>query len=203
VTSDFAITPLFLFLLFFTIIGINMKKLLILIFAVILVAGCTNGNFQQMDPHTAKFAGVTLHFRADLYEADKVEVYPDEQTLRDVLLNPNIKTVWLAYIPNESENSFYLAASYELAYKLTIIYKGYWETTKPIDSIYVNSIEEITALETDPFILLLGPSSSNETKIEIDGYLIKCYGKDFSEIDRTYTDLDLCVDKLLLVLMKT
>jgi hypothetical protein len=190
-----------------------MKKLIIAIIIVILIALITiiflfystnpnPGSFQQIDPYTAKFADVELHFRSNLYEAEKVEVYPDELSLKRVLLNPAIRTTWISYIPNDEENSFYLAAAFEIAFKLTIIYKGYFGGAIPIDSVDINSTDQITALETDPFIVMLGPSQTNETKIEVDGYMIKCHGKDFSEIDRTYTDLDLCVDKLLLVLMK-
>jgi len=53
----------------------------------------------------------------------------------------------------------------------------------------------------EPVILLLGPSQANKTAVTIRDNLITLEGKDFSEVNRSYTDLDLVVDKMLLVLM--
>jgi len=177
-----------------------MKKLFGLIILTILISGCL-----FRDPYKREFAGVTLNFRANLNEAEKIPLYPSEKTLRDVLLSDSIEEIGIAYIPNESENSFYLAASYELAYKLTIINKYYFQHPKPIVSIALNSTEEVFDLSSveRAMIILLGPSKTDATAVTIRSTVVFAEGKDFSEVNRTYTDLDLAVDKILLVLMKS
>jgi hypothetical protein len=178
-----------------------MKKLILLIMLIIFISGCLE---KPYDPHQKEFGGYTLSFRADLDEAEKVSVQPNETTLRDVILNNDVEEIGIAYIPNESENAFYLAASYELAYKLTIINKHYFNMVKSIDSIPVNSSLEALSISTSqkPVIMLIGPSKTNSTLVNVAGYLITAQGKSFEETNRTYNELDLAVDKILLVLMK-
>ena len=65
----------------------------------------------------------------------------------------------------------------------------------------INSTDEISPNAQEPVILLLGPSRANKTAVTVDNYLITVEGKSFQETNRTYTDLDLAVDKLILVLM--
>lgn len=177
-----------------------MKTKTIFLLAVLIVAavsGCT-----QKNPYQAEFAGQLLNFRADLTEAAKTKVYPNEQALRSVLFSPNIEKITIAFIPQEDENGVYGVVSYELAYKLTIINKYYYQQILPIESLAVNRTEDLNPTEKEPIILLLGPKTgAKQTAVSIFGSLIILEGKDFSEIDRQYTDLDLAADKLLLVLM--
>ncbi|MEM5778284.1 MAG: hypothetical protein QXD43_00395 [Candidatus Aenigmatarchaeota archaeon] len=181
-----------------------MKKIVFLTILIVLTAGCIE---KPLTSYQKKFAGLTLNFRANLTEAEKVLVEPDENALRNVLLNYNAEEFGIAYIPNETENAYYLAASYELAYKLTIINKYYFNRVKFIDSIPVNNITEafLIAKEEKPIILLLGESQTNLTAVKVfpTGYVVIAYGGNFSEIDRKYNDLDLAVDKILLVLMSS
>jgi hypothetical protein len=179
-----------------------MKKLILIIISIVLISGC----IENYNPYQREFAGVKLNFRANLNEAEKISVYPDEKTLRDVILNDVVEEIGIAYIPNETENSFYLAASYELAYKLTIINKYYFNRVKIIDSIPLNLSSDAfdIASEEKPIILLLGPPKANATAVETfaDGHVVIAEGKSFKEVNVTYNDLDLAVDKILLVLMK-
>jgi len=180
-----------------------MKKVILIIILMIFIAGCIE---KPHNPYQKEFAGILLNFRANLDEAENISIHPDEKTLRDVLLNSNLEEIGIAYIDNETENAFYLAASYELAYKLTIINKYYFNKVKFIDSIPINSTSDAfdMAKEEKPIILLLGPSKTNSTGVETfsNGHVIIAKGKSFAEVNRTYTDLDLAVDKILLVLMK-
>ncbi|MFH1229822.1 MAG: hypothetical protein V1678_05380 [Candidatus Aenigmatarchaeota archaeon] len=178
-----------------------MKKLLILMLATVLIAGCVG---EPYSPYRREFAGVKLNFRADLDEAAKVKVYPNETALRNVILNNNVQEIGVAYIPKDNENAFYLAASYELAYKLTIINRYYFNATKPITSIPVNSSMEALAMATNqmPIIMLVGESKTNSTLVNVVGYFVTVQGASFEEVNRTYNDLDLATDKLLLVMMK-
>lgn len=173
-----------------------MKKIILLITFVILISLCIQ------KPNQKKFAGQTLNFRSDLIQAQKTEVYPSETALKDVLLSPEVAKIWIAYFPNDQENAYYLVAAYEFSYKMTIVNKYYFQLVKRIEVLALNSTEELLPTKEEPVVLLLGPSKTNETSVRVDDYLITASGKDFSEINRQYTDLDLAVDKLLLVLME-
>ncbi len=175
-----------------------MKKMIASLILIILVSLCISTN-----PFQREFAGVTLHFRANLNEAKNVPVYPNEESLKNTLLNPDVSRIKIAYIPNETENPYYLADAYELAYKLTIINEYYFQKVKPIITLPLNKTTQAFdfASYDEPVILLLGPSQTNLTAVTVRGYVIFVEGKSFLEINRTYTDLDLSVDKVLLVLM--
>jgi len=178
-----------------------MKKIILIIILIILLSGCVENSY---DAYSKEFAGINLRFRANLDEARKVPVYPNETTLAAVLLNNDVEEIGIAYVPDDSQNSYYLADSYELAYKLTIINKYYFNKTKPLSSIPLNSsLEALTiATKQKPVIMLMGPSQTNSTLINVVGYFITVQGKSFEEINTNYTDLDLATDKLLLVLME-
>lgn len=171
---------------------------MILIFFVILISACLS----SYDPYTREYAGQEIHFRADLSEAEKIPVYPDEETLRDVLLSRDVIRVFVAYFPNETENVYYLADSFELAYKLTIIYKHKFNHVNRIESLPINSTDELVPTYVEPIILLLGPTQANQTAVTVENNLIIVEGESLEETDRIYTDLDLATDKLLLVLME-
>jgi hypothetical protein len=73
--------------------------------------------------------------------------------------------------------------------------------TKCFKSLPINSTDELVSTDVEPAILLLGPSRANQTGVTVKGNLIILEGKDFSQVNRNYNDLDLVVDKMLLVLM--
>lgn len=176
-----------------------MKKILLLgVIVVILVSGCV-----QQNPYKKNFAGTELNFRANLLEAENIPVYPNEQAIKNVLLNPKINKVKIAFVPNEDENGFYAVAGFELAYKLTEVYKYYFREVLPFETLQINSTQEASASESEPIIVMLGPNTgANKTAVTVQGSLVVAEGKDFSEIGRRYTDLDLAVDKILLIMMK-
>lgn len=174
------------------------------------------------DSYTLFYEGDDRHFRANLFEANKTPVYPNESAIEDVLLNPDIYKIYIAYIPNDNENSYYLASSFELTIKLGLVYRHYLieqpSTFKDADnsscllfseaskaicfrSFPINSTSELAPTPAEPVILLRGPSGSTKTAVTVSNNLITIEGKDFSQVDRNYNDLDLAVDKLLLVLM--
>jgi hypothetical protein len=174
-----------------------MKKIIPIIFIILLVSGCIANNYKRT------YAGQEFNFRADLREAEKIAVNPDEESLRKILLSPNINEIKLAYIPNDTENSFYLADIFEIAYKMSIIYRYKFGEQVPMNSFPINSTEDAKYLSNSasPVILFLGPSHANETSVTVDGNLIIIQGRSFDETNRKYTDLDLSTDKLILVLM--
>ena len=200
------------------------KIYVIIILAIIAIAFIFLLNNIEIlkDPYSLYYEGDVRHFRANLFEANKTPVYPNENAIKDVLLNPEVFKIYIAFIPNETENAFYLASSFEITNKLGIVYRHYFNgqagSFKDVDesscmlffedrqvrcfkSFPINSTDELSPTPIEPVILLLGPSNTNQTSVVVNNNLIILQGKDFSEIDRKYTDLDLAVDKMLLVLM--
>ncbi len=207
----------------------NLLKIFIILVAVIFaivflisvnLIPINQGPFK--DAYSLYYAGDTRHFRANLFEANKTVVYPYEDAIKNVLLNPNVYKIDIAYIPNETENANYLASSFEITNKLGLVYRNYFDEqpsvfkdddgsscmlffqekkTKCFKSLPINSTDELIPTDVEPAILLLGPSRTNQTGVTVKGNLITLEGKDFSQVNRNYNDLDLMVDKILLVLM--
>lgn len=182
-----------------------MKKIAILftalaLLAVTMLSGCAQT--QKLNSNQLDFAGVTLNFRSNLSEAAKVPLYPSDIAIRDLLINSNVQRIGIAFIPNDSENSYYAVDSFEIAYKLTVLNKYYFNTTKVIDSLPVNSTFEavLDASSSEPVIMLLGPSHANSTSVYMSGNLIAVQGSSLGEVNTNYTDLDLSTDRMLLSL---
>lgn len=193
--------------------------LIVIIITVLLVL--SNPNI-MLSSYQKYYAGGVRNFRANLDIATDVPVLPNEKALLDVLLNPDVYQINIAFFPNETENSFYFATSFEISNKLTIIYSNIigsqitpFETEdgstcimfqpsraiKCFRSLPINSTDDLLPTPIEPVILLLGPSQSNKTAVTVERSLITLEGESFEEIDRDYTDLDLATDKMLLVLM--
>lgn len=202
---------------------INFLILALIVFGLIFVIFFYEQQSSSSSPFEKYYAGDVRHFRANLEEAQNVSVFPSEDAIRSVLLNPSVYKVNIAYIPNDTENGYYAASSFEIGNKLGIIYKNYFQgdcnvsTTKEDDgstcllfcfterkcfnSLPINSTDELIPTDVEPVILLLGSSHANKTAVTVDNYLITVEGNTFSSQDKPYTDLDLAVAKLLLTLM--
>lgn len=203
-----------------------MKKSLIIFIIFVLIVFViifqlnNSGSFK--DSYSLFYEGDVRHFRANLFEANKTPVYPNENSVKDVLLNPDVYKISIAYFPSETENGYYLASSFEITNKLGLVYRHYYtgqvETfkeedgsscllfpeeriTKCFKSLPINSTDELVPTTVEPVILLLGSYHANKTAITVKNNLIILEGKDFSETNRNYNDLDLVTDKMLLVLM--
>ena len=208
-----------------------MKKTIIAIILIILIAGCI-GN-ENPNKNQKFYAGNYRNFRANLDYAENITVSPNEDAIRQILLSNFVERIHVLYIPEEAENSFYLASTFEISNKLTLIYRFNFQENMDIDvytdefdftclvffsrfesgafinrcfgSAPIDDIQEAydIADEANPVVLLLGPSQTNRTGIFIKDYVIRLEGKDFSEEDRLWTDLDLSVAKMILELMET
>jgi hypothetical protein len=173
-----------------------MKRLAILLL-VFFVAACISNPYQR------NYNGFTFNFRADLNEAEKVAVYPSEQAVKDLLLSRTVNKIALAYIDNADENGYYAVDGFEFSYKMTIINRVLFGGPKDIEVYNVSSMAEAKNLSDKivPVVMFLGPSLANKTAITVDGSTILVEGKELYVGDRTYTDLDLATDKLILILM--
>ena len=180
-----------------------MKKAFILI-AIVLISACvSSSNFKQTASHEGIYYDRYLQFRADLNEARNIPVFPNEIALQKALANPWTRRIVIAFIDNPEENAFYAVTAFELTFTL----KAYYNDTeyRDIKAFNVSSIEEARNLadKTVPVIMMVGPSLANKTAVTVDGFFVLSEGKDFSEVNRIYTDLDLAAAKLLLVMLES
>lgn len=179
----------------------------------------------QGNPYQMVFGNETRNFRANLIEAEKIPVYPNSNSLKNVFLESNVNKINIYYIDGK-ENGFYGTSAMEFTIKMGLIYKYYnggegytfgdgnkenclyfYKTEKSVcfDIEALESADNISSIKSSPSsiaVLLLGPPFSSKTAITADNYTVTVEGKSFDETNRQYTDLDLAVDKLLLVLMK-
>ena len=175
------------------------KVLITLIILSVFISGCV-----AQSPYKAKIGERELDFRANLNEAAKVPVYPSEFSVKKALLHNDLEKVTIAFISNETENPFYVVDGFEISFKLSTIYILTFGYQVPIESLEVNTTAEAFANATyeEPVILMLGPGTgAAQTAVTVENNTIIVEGLDMSEDDRDYTDLDLAVDKMLLVLI--
>lgn len=200
----------------------NKMKIIVVAIIAIAISGGLFLLFQKQqapqNPYQLSFANETLNFRANLEKAARISVIPDEQSIRNAILSENTSRIKISYVPGE-QNPFYAAASFEIAYKLVIIFKHYYgingylyagengesciffeETGKNVCILSepVLSADDVSAGDAERAIFL---TDANETSVSLNNSIIYIKGKDFSEKDRKYTDLDLAADKFLLTLM--
>lgn len=177
-----------------------MKKIIALLF-VVLVAGCIGEDafHRNLGPNT-------LTFRANLFEAEKVEMNDEELAVK-TLLSPDMmwNTLTIAFVPNETENSYYAATGSEIA-KYIFIYRYVFNEFNIVPEVQTIPVENATEAaklvnSTNIVILMLGPSQTNRTAVTVYENFIVLEGARFHE-KRSYTDLDLAMGKLLLVLLK-
>ena len=202
---------------------VNLLIFALIVFGLIFVIFNSKALETPPSPFEKYYAGDVRHFRANLQEAQDVSVYPSEDAIRGILLNPDVYKVYIAYFPNETENAYYAASSFEIGNKLGIIYKNLYQGDcnvsteeekdgstcllfcytgrKCFNSLPINSTDELVPTDVEPVILLLGSSHANRTAVTIDNYLITVEGNTFSEQDKPYSNLDLAVAKLILTLM--
>jgi hypothetical protein len=149
--------------------------------------------FSQRPIYTINYGGIILNFRADLREANKVPVYPNESLIHEILWDPEIKNVTIVFM-NTTDVSLTAIQAFEIAYKLTIAYKmhNYFVT---ISAKEVNSFENLSASKENPFIALAPPSISNETLIETENNVIFIKAK-------TNKEFDLAAVKLMIIALE-
>ncbi len=171
--------------------------------------------------HQIKFHGLVLNFRSDLREAAKVESFPDDESIAEMLLDSKIQNITFGF-PNETDAGIYGVVSYGLAFKLTVIYNSIYssfsnptvEEYKNTTCIYykdfdkricfkkkiVDNVENISSNKGEVFIYLKKSKTEPRVIVEKDKNLIIVTGS--TKYDgKDYTGLDLAAEHLILVLL--
>ncbi len=181
---------------------------------------------EEKEIHEMRYGDLLLHFRADLRKAANIPVFPSEAVIRKMLLSENLHKVTIALPDVKFHAGYYGAAAFELSFKLTVIYNSLYSMFSPpelfekenttclyytdsakeicIGKMVFSNIHELKAEKGEVIIVLLGEGYTNTTSVHAfpEKNLILVEGKSANETERGYTDLDLAVDKLLLVLMR-
>lgn len=122
------------------------------------------------------YYGSVLEFRADLREANKLQV--DEDAIRKILWDKDIENITIAFT-NSTDLDLVGVEAFEITYKLKFAYllKGYNV------SIIGKKVDNLNFDFSSPTIILIPPSLSNNTGIEIKNKTIIISGKNKEEFD--------------------
>jgi len=136
------------------------------------------------------YYGIPLQFRADLKEASKVHVYPNQNSL-NIFHNHKIKTIYIAF-KNTTQNSLVEVEAWEIAYKLKIFYLLAKHPVR-IKGMNITNYK-IQGNPTEPIIVLVPPVDANETAVRVNKYTVYISGKDLH-------GFDLATEKFLMVVL--
>lgn len=181
--------------------------LILSVLAVVVMAGCVS----QQSPNQREFGNQTLTFRSNLADAAAVPVYPNESVLLQTLEDPKVSYVYIAYIPNDTENGLYAMTGFELSYKLVAGYKAILGAVPSVTAMPLNGTPSQPA--RDGLIIWMRGSGAgaNQTAVTVDNGIITVEGPSSTYDNRTvtinkqkvkYSDLELAADKLLMVFLR-
>lgn len=185
-----------------------MKKIIIsiLILLTVVTSGCL-GEKPSEGTYEVNYYGNSLLFNSNLDVAKDVKVLPNEQILRETLIGYEVVGMQFAYYHNDTEAAYYMKGLMPFASKYTKLNKIIWnyDISEKYTYTVLNSTDEMpNATVIEPALMLIGPAYTDETYIEVDGNVVKVYAADLTLRDgkyAQYTDYDLALDKIILVLM--
>lgn len=148
----------------------------------ICVAGITIAYLKIPKPITTyNLDGLKFRFRADLRKANNILVYPDEETIRNIIWNPEIQNLTIVYV-NSSDNAIVAVNAFEITYKLKLIY-FFLNYDINITGKEIESYDELAATSENPVIALIPPVFSNETLVKVKDNIIYIKAKTYEEFD--------------------
>jgi len=185
-----------------------MKKIMIsiLILSIMITSGCL-GEKQIEGTYEVNYYGNNMLFNSNLEIAKDIKVMPNEQVLKETLIGYEVVGIQFAYYQNDTEAAYYMKGLMPFASKYTKLNKIIWnyDITEHYTYTVLNSTDDMpNATITEPAILLIGPAYTDETYIEVDNNIVKVYAADLTLRQgkyAQYTDYDLALDKIILVLM--
>ena len=146
------------------------------------------------------YNGIPLTFRADIFEAAKVPVYPAQSPVYYELRGGLADNLTIVFVPIEGENGIYSAEGFEITYKLGILFKKLGRNVM-FDSRNVSSYLYLPGKIQNPIIAIVHPKFANETAIRLDGHVIYISGMPSNDPNNPYKNLDLATVKFLLVIL--
>ncbi len=155
-------------------VRISISKQQIIIFAAIVgvIAAGVYGYIAYVTyfapVFSANFEGLQLGFRADLREAQKIEVVPDESSLQNFFARP-LSNVTIAFRPvSQQTNGWYSVEATEIVIKLNIFYKTKYGAEPSFNGIEVDSYENLNGTRDAPIVALIHPEIADGTFVKLD-----------------------------------
>lgn len=131
----------------------------------------------------ADFEGQPIQFRADLREAQKVEVIPDDSKLYNQIVRPPrvegpggqviirkpLSNVTIVFKPvSQQTMGWYTVEATEIIKKLTALYKGKYNVDINFAIAQVDNYDELDGSNTAPIIALVHPEIADGTFVSVD-----------------------------------
>ena len=144
----------------------------------VLLMGCSsvddmaNEQSETKDSRELRVGDELWTFNANLYEAENIPVYPDEDSLRVLLDNP--ENVTITFYPDENDNQYIAQAGYSISWKLTRFYLMRDGETKTVTAREFSEVSE-TGPES-PLIVLKGPANAEKDGITVGDNIITVEG---------------------------
>ncbi|MEM5766185.1 MAG: hypothetical protein QW423_00910 [Candidatus Aenigmatarchaeota archaeon] len=146
------------------------------------------------------YLGVNMNFRANLRDAKDVLVYPNEELVREEIMNQFIENITIVFKPGEDNvNSHYVLEVFEIVNKLAIAYKLRFAYIPNFNVVNVTSYENIRGTKDNPIIALIHPIYSNETVVKIEDHVIYIQGNNARNSMGQLKNFDLATVKFLMV----
>lgn len=171
--------------------NLSIKHLSYLIVFIVLIAAVAGYSYYKSKPKEITrydFYGTDLQFRGDLRAAENVSVYPDSQTILNKVWNPNITKINITYVltPEPSEdNSLIALNAFEIRYKLDVAYNNpRFNWMNSFASADLKSLDDVVQFNDTLSIVLVSPSFTNETVVEVDGNVVYIKGNTPENFDR-------------------
>ena len=170
-----------------------MKKIFYILMIVSLIFFLVYLYLYFRPVNSINYKGQIFTFRDDIKAANKIKVYPDEETIHDMFWNPNLENITIIFKPLEKGSGYYMVESFELTYKLSAMYilNG---MKKNFNALPMDTYENINSSKNVLKIVLVHPQLTNKTSVEKKDNVIFIHGKD-------YRDFDLATIKTILIAM--
>jgi len=113
------------------------------------------------------YKGNLLIFIQPLQESSKIKLYPNDQSIRNLLFNKNISKITIYFKPS-IENGLYSKVAFEISYKLLrYVYPSYGLKPK-IEGKEISSYSLIKCSSENPALVLVHPQFANSTFVKLE-----------------------------------
>ncbi|MEM4511662.1 MAG: hypothetical protein QXI09_00440 [Candidatus Aenigmatarchaeota archaeon] len=174
-------------------ISLDIKKIIlisVLIFALFIIDFCLPqiySWYKSLQPVTKiVYFNIPMEFRADLRLAKNIEVYPNEEIIKDVFWNKNLNRITIAILNTTNETHYIGVEAYEITFKLVSFYTLNGLSVE-VKGKEVSDILELKGNSTNPVIYIIPPAIANETLVRLENYTVFISGRSLRELDLATT----------------
>lgn len=151
--------------------------------------------------YTVTIDDKVIGFRADLREASKVPVYPNEIALFREIAHQLVTNITIAFKPATGDQGIYSVEAFEITYKLLRYVYPAMGTQPTVNVMEVESFDNLPGKIQNPIIVLVHPRYANETSVRVKDHVVFISGKFSKDPTNPYKNLDLATAKFLMVIL--